>query len=270
MLAAYARTMTTLVFPHGVGRDGTLLWALRSIAHHYDPGTLDVIVAGHVPEWLNTNYATGLHVPQRPNRSMLNVWMALVAAAALVGDGPFVLMNDDFFATAPADLEALTHRGPAADHIEAMRTDSSRALYRSRLQRSVRLLEADGIESPASWETHTPLPTSGAAVRAVDARLRAAGLPPGVVAQRTLLAELAGSVGHPVADPKVYGNGPVEIPSPWVSTSPVSWHGATGEAIRGTYVIPSPWELADGRDGAARPAPRPQRNAPTVPAQYAA
>lgn len=262
--------MTTLVFPHGVGRDGTLMWALRSIAHHYDPGTLDVIVAGHVPDWLNTLYATGLHVPQRPNRSMLNVWNALAAAANLVGDAPFVLMNDDFFATAPADLGALTHRGPAAAHIEAMRTDSSRSLYRSRLARSVRLLEADGITAPASWETHTPLPTSGAAVRAVDARLRAASLPPGVVAQRTLLAELAGSTGHPVTDPKVYGNGEVPIPAPWVSTSPVSWHGATGEAIRGTYVTPSPWELADGREGAERSAPRPQPTAPTVPAQYAA
>lgn len=262
--------MTTLVFPHGVGRDGTLMWSLRSIAHHYDPGTLDVIVAGHVPGWLNTRYATGLHVTQRPNRSMLNVWMALAAAAELVGSGPFVLMNDDFFATAPADLEALTNRGPAAAHIEAMRTDSARSLYRSRLQRSVRLLEADGHAAPASWETHTPLPTSGAAVRAVDARLRAASLPPGVVAQRTLLAELAGSVGHPVADPKVYGNGEVPIPAPWVSTSPTSWHGATGEAIRAVHVTPSPWELVDGHEGAERSAPLLPPNAPTVPAQYAA
>jgi hypothetical protein len=262
--------MTTLVFPHGRGRDGTLLWALRSIAHHYDPASLDIIVAGEVPDWLDTNHATGLHVTQRPNRSMLNVWMALAAAAELVGDGPFVLMNDDFFATAPADLHALTNRGPAADHIEAMRADPARSLYRSRLHRSVGILAREGITAPASWETHTPLPTTGAAVRAVDARIRAHNLMPGVVAQRTLMAELGGLAGHPVTDPKVYTHEHVDIPAPWVSTSPVSWHGATGEAIRGTYVTPSPWELSDGREGAVRYGPRPTRSAPTVPAQSAA
>lgn len=246
------------------------MWALRSIAHHYNPADLDVIVAGHLPEWLNTNHATGINVPQRPNRSMLNVWNALAAAANLIGEGPFVLMNDDFFASAPADLAALTNRGPAADHIEAMRTDSARSVYRSRLRRSVQLLERDGIADPASWETHTPLPTSGAAVRAVDARMRAHNLVPGVVAQRTLLAELAGSTGRPVEDPKVYGHHAVPIPRPWVSTCSVSWHGATGEAIRGTYLTPSPWELADGREGAGTYGPPPAPSAPTVPAQYAA
>lgn len=262
--------MTTLVFPHGRGRDGTLLWALRSIAHHYDPAALDIIVAGEVPDWLDTNHATGLHVTQRTNRSMLNVWNALAAAANLIGDGPFVLMNDDFFATAPADLHALTNRGPAADHIESMRTDPGRALYRSRLRRSVGILERAGIRAPASWETHTPLPTTGADVRAVDALIRANNLMPGVVAQRTLLAELGGFPGHPVTDPKVYTNEAVEIPGPWVSTAPVSWHGATGEAIRGTYVTPSPWELSDGREGAVRFGPRPSPSAPTVPVRAAA
>lgn len=262
--------MTTLVFPHGRGRDGTLLWALRSIAHHYDPGTLDIIVAGHVPEWLDTNYATGLNVPQRDNRSMLNVWNALAAVVNLIGEAPFVLMNDDFFATAPADLNALTNRGPAVEHIESMRADPARSLYRSRLRRSVQLLKRDGHPAPASWETHTPLPTTGAAVRLADARMRAHNLVPGVVAQRTLMAELVGSAGHAVNDPKVYTHEAVDIPAPWVSTSPVSWHGATGEAIRGTYVTPSPWELSDGREGSVRYGPRPSPSEPTVPVQSAA
>jgi hypothetical protein len=262
--------MTTLVFPHGRGRDGTLMWALRSIAAHYDPATLDIVVAGYLPDWLDTNRATGLNVPQRQNRSMLNVWNALCAAAEFIGEGPFVLMNDDFFATAPADLAALTNRGPAADHIEAMRADPARSAYRSRLRRSVYLLAAAGNTAPASWETHTPLPTSGAAVRAAGAAMRAHNLVPGVVAQRTLMAELAGAKGHQVADPKVYTNAEVPIPGPWVSTSPVSWHGATGDAIRGTYVTPSPWELADGRDGAARRVPLPQPSEPTVPVRSAA
>lgn len=272
MLAAYARLMTTLVFPHGSGRDGTLMWALRSIATHYDPTELDIVVVGHIPEWLDTNRATGLHVPQRPNRAMLNVWNAIGVAANFIGDGPFVLMNDDFFAVARADLGALTHRGPAADHIEAMRSNPARSLYRSRLRRSVYMLAAAGNTAPSSWETHTPLPTSGAAVRAADAAMRAHNLMPGVVAQRTLMAELAGSEGVAVADPKIYTHEEAPMPSPWVSTSPLSWHGATGEAIRGTYLTPSPWELAllDGHDGGARPAPHRSRPAPTVPTQYAA
>lgn len=247
--------MTTLVFPHGRGRDGTLMWALRSIAAHYDPAGLDIIVAGHLPDWLNPNTATGLNVRQQQHRSMLNVWNALTAAVGFIGDGEFVLMNDDFFATSTTDLTAATNRGPAADHIEAMRPAPSRAPYRSRLARSVRILAEEGRTDPASWETHTPLPTSGAAVRAVEALLRSRNLGGGVVAQRTLLAELAGATGHAVADPKVYTSAAVPIPAPWVSTSPVSWHGATGEAIRGTYLTPSPWELADAGAAAAPPAP---------------
>lgn len=254
--------MTTLVFPHGADRDGTLLWSLRSVAANYDPAGLDVVVAGYVPEWLDKTAAVGLHVPQRPNRAMLNVWNALVAAANFIGEGPFVLMNDDFFATAAADLGAVTNRGPAADHVEALRADPSRSLYRSRLRRSVYVLAQSGVDAPASWETHTPLPVSGAAVRAADAAMRAHHLAPGVVAQRTLMAELAGMEGRPVDDPKVYTNEAVPIPVPWVSTSPVSWHGATGEAVRATYLTPSPWELPDGP---SQFEPRARRRPPPTP-----
>lgn len=262
--------MTTLVFPHGSGRDGTLMWSLRSIAAHYDPAGLDIIVAGHLPDWLHPDTVTGIHVRQRNNRAMLNVWNALTAAVDLIGDGPFVLMNDDFFATRAADLTTATHRGPAAAHVEAMRANTSRAVYRSRLARSVRILAEEGRADPASWETHTPLPTSGAAVRAVAALLRSRNIGGGVVAQRTLIAELAGTEGHAVDDPKVYTGHAVPIPAPWVSTSPVSWHGATGEAIRGTYLTPSPWERPDGREGAARYGPRRSPTAPTAPVRYAA
>src|SRR5688500_17106091 len=200
IVAAYPRLMTTLVFPHGRGRDGTLMWALRSIAHHYDPAELDIIVAGHLPDWLHPDTVTGVHVRQHHNRAMLNVWNALTAVAELIGDGPFVLMNDDFFATSAADLETLTNRGPAAEHVEAMRANRAGAFYRSRLARSVRLLEDEGRTDPASWETHTPLPTTGAAVRAVGNLLRSRNLGGGVVAQRTLLGELGGLPGRRVAD----------------------------------------------------------------------
>jgi hypothetical protein len=256
--------MTTLVFPHGRGRDGTLMWSLRSIAAHYDPAELDIIIAGHLPDWLHPHTVTGIHVRQQHNRAMVNVWNALVAAVELIGDAPFVLMNDDFFATRAADLTTATHRGPAAAHVEAMRPAPSRAAYRSRLARSVRILAEEGRQDPASWETHTPLPTTGAAVRAVAALLRSRNIGGGVVAQRTLIAELAGTQGHAVADPKIYTGAAVPIPAPWVSTSPVSWHGATGEAIRLTYLTPSPWEADDARGAAARSGQRkrPHRTTP--------
>lgn len=263
--------MTTLVFPHGRGRDGTLMWSLRSIAAHYDPGSLDIIVAGHLPEWLHPHTVTGIHVRQHNNRSMLNVWNALAAVVDFIGERPFVLMNDDFFATAPADLAYLTNRGPAAAHIEAMRANPGRAVYRSRLARSVRVLADAGRQDPASWETHTPLPTSGAAVRAVDAAIRSRNLAPGVVAQRTLLAELAGATGHAIGDPKVYDGayaGP--LPAPWVSTCSVSWHGSTGEAIRGIHLTPSPWEIPDVPALDLRSCQRRPRRSPTAPSRRAA
>lgn len=246
------------------------MWALRSIAHHYDPAELDIIVAGHLPDWLHPDTVTGVHVRQHHNRAMLNVWNALTAVAELIGDGPFVLMNDDFFATSTADLETLTNRGPAAEHVEAMRANRAGAFYRSRLARSVRLLEEEGRTDPASWETHTPLPTTGAAVRAVGNLLRSRNLGGGVVAQRTLLGDLGGLPGRRVADPKVYTHEAVPIPSPWVSTSPVSWHGATGEAIRGTYITPSPWEVADVTAADAPPAPQSPPSSPTPTAPHGA
>jgi hypothetical protein len=256
--------MTILVYPHGSGRGGELMWSLRSVAAWSDPAGLDIIVAGEVPSWLDPHQATGLHVAQRPNRSMLNVWSALEAAAALVGDAPFVLMNDDFYATGgPIDWDAAATWGPAASHIETMRADPSRAPWRSRLARSAQLLQRCGIDSPDSWELHVPLPSSGAAVRAAAATMKAHNLPPSVMAQRTLLAELAGMRAGAIDDPKLYNGaytGP--LPSPWMSTAPAAWHGHPGEAIRGSFTEPSPWERPDDAGAAAAlsgPSPLPQR-----------
>jgi len=244
------------------------MWSLRSVAAWADAADLDVVVAGDIPDWLDQRAATALRVPQRPNRSMLNVWNALVAAANLVGDEPFVLMNDDFFATGPIEWARLVHRGPAADHIEDMRGDPSRSPWRSRLRRSVQLAQRCGIAEPASWETHVPLPTSGAAVRSTAATLKAHNLTGSVVAQRTLLAELAGAAGMVSTDPKLYDGayaGP--LPAPWMSTAPAAWHGRPGEAVRGSFTAPSPWELPDDAGAAARPSglpPLPRRTTAPV------
>lgn len=262
--------MTILVYPHGSGRGGELLWSLRSVAAHTDPAGLDIIVAGDVPPWLDPQAATGLNVPQRPNRSMLNVWMALAAAARHIGAEPFVLMNDDFFATGPIDWCRMVHRGPAADHIEDMRGDPSRSPWRSRLKRSVQVAQRCGIAEPASWETHVPLPTSGRAVRTVAETLQAHNLAPSVVAQRTLLAELALSQGTVGTDPKLYDGaytGP--LPSPWMSTAPAAWHGHPGEAVRGTFTEPSPWERPEGGDAVRSSTPPVLPRRTTAPAPHA-
>lgn len=254
--------MTILVYPHGAGRGGELLWSLRSVAAWADPADLDIIIAGHVPPWLDTTKATGLVVRQWPNRAMLNVWNALEAAANAVGDAPFALMNDDFFATGPIDWSTARHRGSADDHIEEMRAFPSRAPWRSRLRRSVVLARNAGIAEPNSWETHVPLPTSGAAVRTVAAALAGASLAPSVVAQRTLLAELAGAAGAVATDPKLYdGTYTGVLPSPWMSTAPTAWHGRPGEAIRGSFTSRSPWERGDDGPGA----PLPGARAPELP-----
>lgn len=251
--------MTVLVYVHGAGRPDELRWSLRSVAEHAPPGSVEVIVAGHIPDWLDETAAACVRSPQRPRRAMVNVWNALVAACRVLGPGTeFVYMHDDYFATAAPDFARRVNAGPAGAHIDLMRRDPAMTPYRARLSRTVNFLRVRGRASPASWETHTPLPLNTSDVFEAGREMAAVNLTPGTVAQRTLIAELAGHTGELIADVKVRGAelaGPV--PAPWVSTGGAAWAGELGEQLRSRLAVPSPWE--NGVLEAGAPPGRPRR-----------
>lgn len=260
--------MTVLVYVHGAGRPDEFRWSLRSVAEHTAPGSVEVIVAGHIPDWLDTGAAVAVRSPQRPRRAMVNVWAALGAACNVLGPGTdFVYMHDDYFATAAPDLARRVNAGPAAQHIDLMRASPAMTPFRARLSRTVNFLRVRGITGAASWETHTPLPLNTSDVFAAGRAMKSVNFTPGVVAQRTLIAELAGHTGEAIADVKIRGaalTGPV--PAPWVSTGTAAWHGELGDWLRARLAVPSPWELdAPEADAPAGPPLRPRR--PTAPAR---
>jgi hypothetical protein len=207
--------------------------------------TVELVVSGHIPDWLDTAAAAAVHSPQQPRRPEHNVWNALLAACRLLGPGvDFVYMHDDYFATAKPDFSARVHAGAAAAHIDRMRGRLDMTPFRSRLARTVAFLRARGRVEPASWETHTPLPLNTDDVTAAAAALAAVNLPGSTVAQRTLIAELAGHTGEAITDVKVRDvlDGP--LPTPWVSTGTAAWAGQLGDALRARFTTPSPWEHA--------------------------
>lgn len=254
--------MTVLVYVHGAGRPDELRWSLRSVAEHTPPASVEVIVAGHIPDWLDEQALVAVRSPQQPRRAMVNVWNALVAACNVLGpNADFVYMHDDYFATAAPDLRARVNAGPAPRHIDLMRASPAMTPFRARLSRTVNFLRVRGRASPASWETHTPLPLNTSDVFEAAREMKAVNFTPGVVAQRTLIAELAGHTGEAITDVKVRGAslaGPV--PAPWVSTGNAAWNGELGEQIRATLSVPSPWEGAVPEAGAhVGPPRRPRR-----------
>lgn len=234
--------MITLVYPVGRGRGQLLRWSLRSV-HAADPGAeVRIIICGALPDYINrrAHGLTVVPVPQGRN-VFANVWGAWERAADTAdAGGPWYWMNDDFFLTGPlADALAPAHLGPLKGWIQAIGGPDV-SLWIRRAQRALDVLMAAGHD-PMCWETHRPLYVEPGNVYAARAFLADAGIAPRDVAQRTIIATLAGLTGPALPDPKI---GPRDGPilTPLVSTSPTSWKGPLGRAIRAAYPRRSPWE----------------------------
>lgn len=236
--------MITLVYPLGRGRGQMLRWSLRSVHAAAADAEVRVVICGIVPDYINRR-APGLHVvpvPQGRN-AFANVWGAWERAADTVDrDGPWWWMNDDFFLTGELhDALAPAHLGPLKAWIQAIGGGGGNvSMWIRRAQRALDALMAAGHD-PMCWETHRPLYVEPGNVYAARHFLAETGLDPAEVAQRTVIATLAGRGGTALPDPKV---GPRDGPmhSPLVSTSPTSWKGPLGRTIRARWPHRSPWE----------------------------
>lgn len=203
------------------------LRSLRNLAHD------KVWIVGHAEPWLR-NY--GYLATRQDGVSRRNAWQNLSAAASHrhISD-PFVLMNDDFFVTAPVEDLIPQHRGSLLGHAAEGNGDRH-----SGLARTATLLRGLGVAEPLSYETHTPMVVAregfAAAVEmcASDPHL----------APKSIYANLAGLGGINGGDAKVHDTSE-EIPAgPFLSTSDRSWaRHPVGRLIRDMFPDPSPYEV---------------------------
>lgn len=238
--------MTTLVYPVGHGRGDLLRYSLRSVAHAAPAELPDIVLVGECPDYINPATVTFLASSQAFG-PFVNVWVAWQRAAAHLGrDTEFWWMNDDFFITAPMLADALidAHRGPLDAFCAGLDGKPGVGPWRRRARASWGLLQAHGKSDVMCWETHRPMRAAGADVMSAAAALKRYGIKGADVAQRTLIATLAGRDGEHLHDPKTDERTAGAVDVPLVSTGPRAWAGPIGEDIRGRFPNPSPWELA--------------------------
>lgn len=241
--------MTTLVYPVGRSRGQSLRWSLRSVAASAAAAgvparSIRIVLVGHRPDYVNhrAHGVTVVATVQGRDR-FANVWTAWQRAAdTLDDDGEgWWWMNDDFYFTG-AWASALTsaHLGPLEAWIARIAALGNVSQWRRRAETALRSLSAAGYE-PMSWETHRPMYVEPGDVYKARHFLAEAGIAPSRVAQRTVIATVAGRTGPAWPDPKVNTReGPVNRPV--MSTSPTAWKGPLGRQIRAMFAQRSPWE----------------------------
>lgn len=236
--------MLTLVYPLGRGRGQMLRWSLRSVHAAATGRPVRIVLIGYAPDYVNPR-APGLTLVRLPQcrDAFVNVWAAWQKAADVLdgsGEG-WWWMNDDFFITGDLDA-ALTsaHLGSLRAWIDMIKGRGNYSAWVQRAEAAHTVLTGAGY-APMSWETHRPLYVAPGDVYKARAFLAAAGVEAPRVAQRTVIATVAGREGPAWHDPKV-NTRTGKIHRPVVSTAPTAWKGPLGRELRALWLRRSPWE----------------------------
>lgn len=236
--------MLTLVYPLGRGRGQVLRWSLRSVHTAAAGRPVRIVLIGHVPDYIRPR-APGLEIIRVPQGrdTFTNVWTAWQKAAdALDGRGEgWWWMNDDFFVTGALDA-ALTsaHLGPLRTWVDMIEGRGNYSAWVQRAECAYTVLTSAGYE-PMSWETHRPMYVEPGDVYKARHFLAEARVEPCSIAQRTVIATVAGRDGPAWHDPKIGGR-TGKVHTPLVSTSPTAWKGPFGRQLRARWLRRSPWE----------------------------
>lgn len=214
-----------------------LRYSLRTVALNLPHDR--IFIVGHTPAWV-----TGVHTLQtiQAGTKYANSKANVIAACstAEVSD-PFILMNDDFFVTAPIDAVPNLHGGPLADELAAYRAKFPINQRMQGMAQTLDLLHSLGHDQPLSYELHVPLVVAKAAMLDVINTATAAGIE--VPHKRSLYGNLAGIGGDRIEDVKVYTNRTVQVPRPFASTSDRIFHsGWIGRRIAADFATPSQYE----------------------------
>lgn len=219
-------------------RNEELRYSLRAAAANLPHDR--VFIVGHTPEWVRD--VTSLQTIQGGTKYANSTRNVLTACCTDEISDPFILMNDDFFVTAPVqDIPAL-HRGPIVDVIaDYTRRVSRPGPYLDGMQATLDLLHELGYEQPFSYELHVPLVIDKDLMRKAIEVATTAGLE--VPHKRSLYGNLAQLGGQQVEDVKVIRTNTVNIPEPFASTNDASFTtGWIGRRIAANYQKPSRYE----------------------------
>lgn len=212
----------------------------------------DLVIAGHVPSWLDPTRVIGIHVPQTAHSKPLNALAnlhAILNSSWLTYD--VVLMNDDHFVTQHVTGIPDQSLGPMTWTTNPLFAGSRR--YLRSMNDTLDILRDLGITEPWSYEGHTPFVANrGSLLAALALITRTAALHHGWPADRvagilwrTVLGNLQGRP-HPItAQAKVSSlEHPGPYPGPFLSTNDSTFaRGAVGRWIRATWSTPSSYEL---------------------------
>jgi len=221
-----------------------LRFSLRAVAANLPHA--GVWIVGGRPPWL-----TGVrHLKVRQGTDKhANTWAATTAIAncAEISD-EFVWMHDDMFVMRPVDRVPVLHRGSLDAWLERQRTTRGGSWAYDKLA-ATRAALVDAGRDPAallSYELHVPMPVDrrwlAEAIAYADHR-REHGRP-GLLAKRTLYANLAGVGGTQSGDCKIANADDVPDPEAvFLSTSDGSFrYWKVGRHIRRAFPDPSPYE----------------------------
>lgn len=235
-----------VVYPVKLTADNNseLRWSLRTVAAHLPHRR--VWVVGERPSWVDDVS----HIPDGTDGSKYRSTTRRLIAAAEHPDvsDPFWYFNDDHFLLQDhPDGIVPYHRGPMADRLRDVRRHTPNAPWSQGLSRTLSLLRTVwAVESPLSFETHTPLRIHK------ESFLRAVTDPRTEAIRVLHKRSLHGNTEPALTDAAVLMEGDVKLDSPrsrldpaWglTSTTDVAWEKHPAAAlIRRRYPHPSRYE----------------------------
>lgn len=224
-----------------------LRYSLRTVAVHLEHDR--IFIVGHTPSWVAG--VESLQTIQAGTKYANSTRNVLTACCTAEVSDPFVLMNDDFFITAPVNQVPALHRGIVIDVLTDYQARygtriGKRNHYIDGMAATLQLLNDMGHHDPLSYELHVPLVVHKDAMREAIEVATTAGLE--APHKRTLYGNLAHLGGQQTRDVKVNTSSSVQMPEPFVSTCDKIFRcGWIGRRIRATFNQPSPHEAQQAK-----------------------
>ena len=207
-----------------------LRFSLRSLANLPHKR---VWIIGHTPDWVQDVWSIPGNLQDSKWR---NVPDNLRIACEAMSAREFVVMNDDFFVTAPTDDLPPLYRGELRAHIER----SGRGTWRASLRQTLAWAKARGVE-PLSYELHVPV--------VVDRRKLLAAVeeclawPNEIPPQwRSVYGMMWGVEAALATDGKVKNLRSVVPAGPFTSSEDTTFRGAVRPRLEELFPNPSPYE----------------------------
>lgn len=224
-------------------RNEELRYSLRSVAANLTHDR--VWLSGYTPTWAaNVGSIANDQTTSKHGNALGNL---LAACRHPDVSERFVLMNDDFFVTAPVETVPTLHRGPIAGVLADYKRQFPRgSRYTEAMAETLDTLRSWSIVGgePLSYEMHAPMVIHKAAMIEVIERARRCAIDVERIHNRSLYGNVARLGGEQVDDVKVYTRQPISpLPKPFVSTHDGSFRaGWIGRVLRSKFREPGPYE----------------------------